>query len=89
MAGTRYPLEAKTQAAGIAATVAGVIIYLLQTYAFKGSSIPAGLVSLIYAAVPGILALVAAYLAPHTSRPAPVPPPAAPAHHAGGAPTQM
>ena len=75
MAGTRAPLEPKTQAAGLAGTVAGAIIYVLQVYAFKGSAIPAGLISLIYAAIPGLLALGAAYLAPHQVRPGDVPAP--------------
>jgi hypothetical protein len=40
---------------------------------FKGD-VPAGVKSLIYAAVPGLLAFAAAYLAPHQHRdPAPVP----------------
>ena len=49
---------------------------------FKGSSVPAGLVSLIYVAIPGVLALAAGYCAKHTHRPdltpavpAPAPPP--------------
>ena len=75
MAGTRAPLEPKTQAAGLAGTVAGIGVWLLQTYAFKGNAVPAGLVSLIYAFVPGLLALGAAYLAPHQVRPGDTPPP--------------
>jgi hypothetical protein len=76
-----YPVAAKTQAAGVSAAVAGAALYLLQTYVFKGA-VPAGVESLIYLAVPGIVAFVAAYLAPHQVRPgdtpaAPVPPPAA------------
>ena len=71
-----FPVEPKTQAAGLAGTVAGVAVYLLQTYAFKGHAVPAGLISLIYAAVPGVVAFVAAYLAPHQVRPSdPVPAP--------------
>lgn len=69
----RAPIEAKAQAAGAAGVVAGVIIWVLQTYVFKGT-INAGLVSLIYAATPGVLALAAAYAAPHTPRPTPQPP---------------
>lgn len=82
MAQPRAPLEPKAQAAGLAGTAAGVVIYLLQTYAFKGGDVPAGLVSLIYAIVPGLIALAAAYFAPHQVRPgdtpAPVTPPTAP-----------
>jgi hypothetical protein len=66
----RAPIEAKAQAAGVAGTVAGALIWVLQTYVFKGAMNP-GLESLVYAAVPGVLALGAAWLAPHTPRPAP------------------
>ena len=65
----RTPIEAKVQAGTLAATVGGVAVYLLQTYAFKGNTVPAGLVSLIYAVIPGLLALAGGYLAPHTPRP--------------------
>jgi hypothetical protein len=68
---TRAPVEAKTQAAGVTAAVAGAIVWVLQQYVFKGTVAP-GLVSLIYVAVPGALAFAAAWLAPHTSRPAAV-----------------
>jgi hypothetical protein len=78
MATPRAPIAPKTQAAGLAGVLSGAVIYLLQTYVFKGTLNP-GLVSLIYVAVPGILAFAAAYLAPHQVRPgdpgAPVLPP--------------
>lgn len=67
------PIEAKVQAAGVAGAAAGVVLWVLQTYAFKGNSVPPGLVSLVDVAVPGILALAGGYLAPHTPRPVPVP----------------
>ena len=73
------PIAPKTQAAGVSAAVAGAALYLLQTYAFKGS-VPAGVESLIYAIVPGVVAFAAAYLAPHQVRPGDTPPaPPAPA----------
>lgn len=77
----RGPVEAKAQAAGVAGGAAGVVLWVLQTYAFKGAAVPAGLVSLVDVAVPGVLALAGAYLAPHTPRPVqpPPPPPAPPA----------
>ena len=78
----RSPVEPKVQAAGLAGTAAGLIIWVLQTWAFKGNAVPAGLVSLIYAVVPGALALAAGYFAPHQTRPGDtpvVPPPAPPA----------
>jgi hypothetical protein len=63
------PVEAKAQAAGIAGGAAGVVLWVLQTWVFKGTAVPAGLVSLVDVAVPGVLALAGAYLAPHTGRP--------------------
>lgn len=87
MAGTsttgRGPVEAKAQAAGVAGGAAGVVLWVLQTYVFKGTAVPAGLVSLVDVAVPGLLALAGAYLAPHTPRPAT---PAAPPAGRGGYP---
>lgn len=74
------PIEAKAQAAGLGGVIAGVAIWALQTYVFKGSTVPAGLVSLVYAAVPGLLALGGAWLAPHTSRPMPPPAPVPPSN---------
>ena len=65
----RASIEATAQAAGLSGAAAGIVLYLLQTYLFKGSAVPAGLVSLIDAVVPGVLALAGAYLAPHTPRP--------------------
>ena len=74
-----YPVAPKTQAAGVSAAVAGAVLYVLQQYVFKGD-VPAGVESLIYTAVPGVVAFAAAYLAPHQDRPAPPPqePPPAP-----------
>jgi len=68
----RAPVAPKTQAAGVAGVVSGAVIYLLQTYVFKETLNP-GLVSLIYVAVPGVLAFGAAYLAPHQVRPSDAP----------------
>ena len=71
------PIAPKVQAASVSAAVAGAVLYLLQTYVFKGD-VPDGLQSLVYVAVPGVVALIAGYLAPHQVRPAdqPVVPPA-------------
>lgn len=77
MTTTRAPLETKVQAGTAAATVAGAIVYILQEYVFKGT-VNAGLVSLVYAAVPGALALAAGYLAPHTPRAPAAPAPGVP-----------
>ena len=70
-------VESKVTAASSAAAVSGVVLWALQTYAFKGGAVPAGLVSLVDVAVPAVCALAAGYFAPHTPRPAaPVPAPA-------------
>lgn len=66
-------VETKVQAGSISAALAGVVLYLLQQYVFKGS-VPAGVVSLVYLAVPGLVAFAAGYIAPHTYRPLPAPP---------------
>ena len=63
-------IEAKVQAGTLSAVLGGIAVWALQTYIFKGNISP-GLVSLIYAAVPGILALAGGYLAPHSPRPLP------------------
>jgi hypothetical protein len=63
------PVEAKVQAGSLTAAAAGVALWALQTYVFKGSDVPAGVVSLVYLLVPGVLALAAGYVAPHTHRP--------------------
>ena len=72
------PVETKVQAGSLAAAVSGAVIWALQEYVFKGSDVPPGLVSLIYVAIPGLLALAAGYYAKHTPRPDLAPPPAQP-----------
>jgi hypothetical protein len=70
------PVERKVQAGSLAAALSGAALWALQTYVFK-TAVPAGVESLIYAAVPGAIAWTAGYLAPHTPRPALQPPPPA------------
>jgi hypothetical protein len=66
-----YPVEPKVQVAGVTAAVSGAALWILGKYVFKGSA-PDGVASMIYVATPGVLAFVAAYLAPHQHRnPAP------------------
>ena len=74
----RAPVEPKTSAGGLGATAAGVIVWVLQTYVFKGRLDP-GVAAYLYAAIPGIVVFVVAYLAPHQARPGDVTPPA-PSH---------
>ena len=61
-------VETKVQAGSATAAAAGVVLWVLQTYVFKGN-MPQGVESLVYLLVPGVLAGVAGYLAPHTPRP--------------------
>lgn len=67
-------VETKVTAGSLSAGAAGVALWALQTYVFKGSA-PAGVVSLVYLIVPALVAGLAGYLAPHTPRPAAAPPP--------------
>jgi hypothetical protein len=43
---SQYPIAPKTQAAGVSAAVSGALLYILQTYVFKGN-VPDGIASLI------------------------------------------
>jgi hypothetical protein len=72
-------VESKVQASTAAAAVSGLALYALQHWVFKGD-VPDVVASWVYVLVPGLLAAVAGYLAPHTPRPAPpaVVPPAEP-----------
>jgi hypothetical protein len=71
------PVETKVQAGSLAAAAAGAVLWVLQTYVFKGGAVPDGVVSLVDVLVPAAFAAIAAYLAPHTPRPV-QPPPQAP-----------
>ncbi len=64
------PTEPKVQAASVTAAVSGAVLYLLQHYVFKGD-VPDGVASMVYIAVPGVLAYAAGWLAPHQDRPQP------------------
>jgi hypothetical protein len=71
-------LEPKVKAGSAAALVAGVLVWVLGRYLFRGS-VPAPVVALIDAAVPAAFALAAGYLAPHQTRAGEPAAPAAPA----------
>lgn len=60
--------ETKTKASSATAAATGLLLWVLQTYVFKGA-VPPVLESWIYVLVPGILAWAAGYFAPHTHRP--------------------
>jgi hypothetical protein len=73
-------VETKVTASSLAAALSGVVLWVLQTYVFKGNNVPAGAVTLVDVGIPAVCAWMAGYLAPHTPRPAaPAAPPAAPA----------
>lgn len=63
-------VETKVTAASTSAAVAGAVLWVLQNWVFQHHKIPQGTVSLVYAVVPAVVALVAGYFAPHTPRPA-------------------
>ena len=66
-----YPVEPKVQVAGVTAAVSGAVLWILGKYVFKGN-VPDGIASMVYVAMPGVLAFAAAYFAPHQHRdPAP------------------
>ncbi len=64
----RAPVEPKVAAGSLGATAAGIIVWVLQTYVFRGN-LNAGAEAYIYAAIPGAVAFLLAYLAPHQRRP--------------------
>ena len=62
-----YPVEPKVQVAGVTAAASGAVLWILGKYVFKGN-VPDGIASMVYVAMPGVLAFVAAYFAPHQHR---------------------
>lgn len=70
--------ETKTKASSATAAATGLLLWVLQTYVFKGA-VPPVLESWIYVLVPGILSWAAGYFAPHTHRPDLDPPAVVPA----------
>src|SRR5258707_14316182 len=68
----RAPVEPKVAAGSLGATAAGIIVWILQTYVFRGN-LNAGAEAYIYAAIPGAVTFLLAYLAPHQRRPGDVP----------------
>lgn len=71
------PVETKVKAAavggGVAVTVAGVVVWMLQTYVFHGSPVPPALQDLIELLISLGLTVAgtfwAGWTAPHTLRP--------------------
>jgi hypothetical protein len=70
--GSTGPMERKVAAAtggsGLGVALAGVILWVLDTYAFRTSEVPDPLVVLVWAVVPVALTLAGGWLARHTPR---------------------
>ena len=62
------PIEIKVPVSAVAAAISGVIIWLMQTYWFRGD-VPPAVDMAVQTLVPALIAFVAGYLAPHTPRP--------------------
>jgi len=65
-------VETKVKAGTAAAAAAGLVLWVLGRYVFKGA-VPDVVASWVYAAIPAALTFAAGYYAKHTSRPAPAP----------------
>lgn len=63
------PVETKVKVGTAAATVAGAVIWILQTFVFKSHPIDPTLQSYIYILTPAVLTFVGGYLAKHTHVP--------------------
>ncbi len=61
------PIESKVKAASLGAAAAGVIVWALETYMFKGA-VPVPIQAFIDLALPALAAFAAGYAAKHTFR---------------------
>ena len=64
------PIETKVKASTAASALAGLALWALGRYVFKGS-VPDVVASWTYAIIPAVITFGAGYLAKHTDRPAP------------------
>jgi len=71
------PVETKVKAGTAAAAAAGLAMWALGRYVFKGV-VPDVVASWVYAIVPAAVTFAAGYLARHTPRPDTTPAPAPP-----------
>jgi hypothetical protein len=62
------PVETKVKSATVGAALAGVLVWLLETYAF-GGDVPGPVQAAVDIVVPGAAALAAGWVARHTPRP--------------------
>lgn len=61
-------VEKKVQASTGAAAVAGLALWILETYVFKGD-VPGAVVTAVYIGVPAAITFTAGYFSRHTPRP--------------------
>lgn len=64
---TTGPIEAKVKNAAVGAALAGVVVWALETYVFRGN-VPVPIQALIDIAVPAVAAFAFGYAAKHTFR---------------------
>lgn len=67
------PVETKVKASSAAAALAGLALWALGRYIFKGT-VPDVVASWVYVIVPAVITFAAGYLAKHTNRPSPLVP---------------
>jgi len=65
--GSTGPVEAKVSAAAVAAAISSLLVWVLQSYVFAGE-VPFPVAAAVQVAVPALVTLAAAWLAPHTHR---------------------
>ena len=68
MAAKAQAPERKVTTSTVAAAVAGLVIWLLGRYVFKGA-VPDAVVLAVNVLMPGVLAFAAGYVTHHTHRP--------------------
>ena len=61
------PVETKVKASAAASAVAGLVLWALSRYVFKGA-VPDVVASWTYAIIPAVLTFAAGYAAKHTPR---------------------
>lgn len=68
-----WPVEPKVKAAAagapVGATVAALVLWLLDEYVFRAGPVPGPVAAVVALALPALVALAAGYLAPHMPRP--------------------
>ena len=65
--GSTGPVESKVSAATVAAAVSSLVVWILQSYVFRGE-VPFPVAAAVQVGVPALATLAASWLAPHTHR---------------------